>query len=142
MRSARRPIASMSPGSSSQLKRSSSSALAGDDVEVEVEHGLPGGRAVRLRDADSGRVEGPSHRVRDPAAGGRDRGEGLVVRLVEVRRVRLGDDEAVALVRGVDVHEREDPVILEQLERRDLARDDPAEDAVRVRVHSWPSVNC
>ena len=70
---------------------------AGDDVEVEVEHRLPGGRAVRLGEADPGRVEGPSHRVRDPAAGRRDGGEGLVVRLVEVRRVGLRDDEGSGL---------------------------------------------
>ena len=71
----------------------------GDDVEVKVEHGLAGGRTVRLREADARGVEGPAHRIRDPAAGERDGRERRVVRLEEVRRVGLRDDEAVAFVR-------------------------------------------
>ena len=66
--------------------------VAGDDVEVEMEHGLPGGRSVRLREADPGRIDGATHGIRDPADGRHDGREGFVVRLEEVRRVDLRDD--------------------------------------------------
>jgi hypothetical protein len=49
--------------------------------------------------------------------------------------MRLRDHQGVPVMDRVDVHEGECLGILEQLEARDLAGDDLAEDAVGVRGH-------
>ena len=51
---------------------------------------------------------------------------------VQVARVRPRDDEQVAARRRVDVHERDRALVLGHDRRGDLARDDLAEQAVRV----------
>jgi hypothetical protein len=104
-------------------------------MEVEVEDRLAGALAVVGDEPEVG--ETAFRRARRRALG--ERAQEPRVRRPDVRElldVPAGDDEDVSRRLRGDVLEREDRLVLIDLLRRDLAGDDPAEDAVG---HGAPS---
>jgi hypothetical protein len=109
---------------------------ARDDVQVEMPDRLAGALAIRLHQIDALGFDRGVDRARHPGRGARGRGEGLG-RDVEHRRVmRLRDHQAMPVMHRVDVHEGQCLGVLEQLEARDRAGDDLAEDASGIRDHA------
>jgi hypothetical protein len=103
--------------------------VAGDHVQMKVEHGLPGGRTGALDDVDAGRSEPladePGHPLGEQDAGREVGG----LDLEEVRYVRPREDEEMARRRGVDVHQSDRAPALRDVGARQVAGQDPAEDA-------------
>lgn len=98
---------------------------------VHVVHHLVRQAAVVLEHIVLLRTSGLGHLLGER----QDVREVLVGQLVHLGRMVLGDHEAVALRGGANVEERIALVRLAELHRRDLTRDDLAEDAVGVRSH-------
>lgn len=107
-----------------------------NDVQVEVEHGLPGSLATAVEHVDAvcpEPIAGSSGDLLGESAArcqvaGRD--------VEQVECVRARDHEGMAEGDRVDVHERNRPVRLGNRGRRDLGGDDPAEDAVGFGTHA------
>ena len=110
-----------------------------DDVEVQVEDGLAGRRFVELGDADTVRLQSRLYGQRQALDMGNGGGEDGRIRIQQVTRWRLGDDQQMALRLREDVHHHEDIGVLVDLVRRNLAADDLAEDVGGV-VGGHPQV--
>ena len=100
-----------------------------------MEYRLAGARAVGLGEVDAVGRDRLVDRGGYPLRGLDDRAEELGRHLVEVLPVLLGDRQRVAGIGRVDVHEGERRRVLVELEARDGARDDLAEDAVGIGAH-------
>src|SRR5258708_5085272 len=108
---------------------------------MEMEHRLRRARPVRLDEVKSVRPQRRVHRLRDFDGGARGASEGFRRHLEHRRVVHLRDDETMPIMHGVDVHEGERIAVLIKLEARDLARDDLAEDAIRIGCHGAPRIS-
>ena len=106
---------------------------ARDHVDVEVEHGLPGGGLAAVEEVHALGAELVAHAGGQPLGRGHGVLEVLVRRLVEVLGVVLRDHEGVPARPGVDVHERDRVLVLVDPLGGQLPRQDLAEDAVLVR---------
>lgn len=102
--------------------------ILGDDVKVDVEHGLVGEFAVVLQDVVRLRACGGENCSRDAGEGAADCCCRLVVELVECCDFTFGDDERVAFAQREDVEERKDVRIFVDLVGGDFASDDFGED--------------
>lgn len=97
---------------------------AGDDVEVDVEHGLVRELAVVLKEVVRRGLGGGEDSTADAGEGEPYRRRVFVGELVDGDGGGLGDDEGVPAREGEDVEEREDSVILVDLVAGDLAAED------------------
>src|SRR3954471_16182405 len=117
--------------------------VARDDVDVEVEDGLPGRSSARVQEVHAVRVEPLLRAPRELLGHPRARLEILGRDLEQVRAVLARDDEQMPLRGGGDVHEGDGALVLVHARGWDLARDDLAEQAIRVshgrRVSARPS---
>src|SRR5216117_2716149 len=103
---------------------------ARDEVQMEVRHRLEGGRAVGLQHVEPVGLDGAAQGVGNTLGGDDGRLQVFVVGLEQRRRVVLGDDEAVARVQRIDVHEAERPCVLVDLQGRNLSVADLAEHTI------------
>lgn len=97
---------------------------AGDDMEVDMGHGLAGVGAVVLQDVDR---FGPGDLLEGPHDAGQDlahRRGVLVGQGVDGLGRLLGDHQGVALAQRVDVEDGDDMVVLIDFVGRDFAADD------------------
>ena len=106
--------------------------VAGDEVEVDVEDGLPGDFAIELEEGKAIAVEAVFEEGGHALDGGHHAGELFGGQVEEVGRVELGDDEGVAAAEGINVQEGVGVLILKDLVGGDFAADDFAEDAVAI----------
>ena len=109
--------------------------VAWHDVEVKVLHRLPRRLAVVLQDVEAVARERRLEVRRDLLDAPNDVRQRRVRRIEQPLAVRLGNDERVALAKRVDVEIGQDQLVLVDLEARDFAGGDGAENAV-VR-HTW-----
>src|SRR5262245_9486519 len=111
-----------------------------DQVQMNVGHGLEGRRPVGLEQVEPVRrerlLDGEGHAL----CRGHGRLEVVDVRLEERGGVALDDDQAMAGGERIDVHERERPLILVDLHRRDLTVPDLAEDALQGSDLDGPAI--
>ena len=114
---------------------SSVALFARDDVDVEVEHGLAGGRAVELRDQHAV----GAHRLLDLGLEllhhGHQLGERLRRHVEQVARLLLGDHQRVAFRARHDVEKGERVLVLVDLVAGKLAAQHLGEDVVRIVGH-------
>ena len=115
---------------------------ARDDVEVEMPHRLRRALAIGLHEVDAVGGKCPAHALRHLLRGGDGVSEPFRRQVEQAGRMVFRDDQRVARVGGVDIHEGQRAVILEQFEARDVAGDDLAEDAVLVVHGYFPSRWC
>ena len=101
----------------------------GDHVEVDVVNLLVSNGAVVLKDV----VVRSACGVDELLEGRQDLTQLVIGDIGELGAVELGNDESMALAEGADVEEGQSLVALEELEARDLALDDAAEDAGHFR---------
>jgi hypothetical protein len=94
-----------------------------------VEHGLPGGRAIELKHAESLGSELGTNRKRHAPRDCSDALEIALRDLEDVVAVLLRDDEGVSGRNREQIHERECVGVLVHLEGRRLTADDQTEDA-------------
>src|SRR5262249_39266688 len=103
---------------------------AWDQVQVEVRDRLKRGGAVGLQYVEAVRLHGLAQRQRHLLRRRDGRAQIVLVRVPDRRRVGPRDDQAVAGVQRVDVHEHQRPIILVDLHGRNLTVADLAEHAV------------
>ena len=104
-------------------------------MEVQVEHDLPGLPAVVHHDVVRGVALRRRNCPRDLLRRPHHRGQRLWSGLLDGCHMLLRHHQAVPLVRGSDVQERERLMVLIDLGGRDLPGDDLAEDAVVHGAH-------
>lgn len=85
---------------------------AWQNVNMEMPDGLVRGRSVRLHEADAGRPESAPHGDRDPHRHSSNAGKNLRWNVEDSRVVPLGDNETMAIIRRMDVHEGQSFVVL------------------------------
>jgi len=105
------------------------------DVEMEVEHGLAGGRAVELLDQHSVGAHGLLDLGCELLHHSHELGERLRLDVEQVVRLLFGDDQRVALGAWHDVEENERVPVLVQLVAGDLAAQDLGENVVLIVGH-------
>ena len=112
--------------------------VARHDVEMEVEHGLPGRTAVQLRDQDARRVEGAlAPRARRAAWSGSSRRARPATRRTGSRPAARGMTSVWPVDLRHHVHERERVLVLEHLVRRESRRAGCARRRCRCRRPWW-----
>jgi hypothetical protein len=100
-------------------------------VKVDVEDGLPR-IAVRVEERPESALVKAGGPRKSGGAARHLADEAVVLRreIVERGYVRLGDDQQVKRGLRIDVFERQQPVVLEDDSRSNVAADDPAEQAL------------
>ncbi len=107
---------------------------------VEMVNRLPRRRPIGLDQVQTFGIKRFIDSAGDDLCRGQYRRQISRVRIQQVNAMSLGQDQAVAVLKGVDVHHGVGTVIFVQLERRFLARDDFAEIAVRVGYGNAPDI--
>ena len=102
---------------------------------MEVEDRLPVRAAARVEEVHAVGTEPLGHPPGHPLGAAHHRIQVVLGHLQEVLGVLARDDEQVPARRRVDVHEGDGALILVDLRAGDLARDDLAEETVRVLGH-------
>ena len=99
---------------------------------MEVEHRLPGGGAAGVQEVDAVGAQPLAEPPRQPLGGVERGGQVLGGDVEQIGAVLTRDHERMAAGRGRDVHERDRALVFVDDPGGQLARDDLAEDAVRV----------
>ena len=111
------------------------SFMPGDDVQVEMEHVLPGRAARGMKQVHRLSADcSPVMQDQLPGNHGNPR-ELLVRQVIDVDEVGLGNDQRVADTDGIDVQKRQHRVILVDSAGRRGSGDNPAERTVRDGPH-------
>ena len=107
--------------------------VAGDDVDVEVEDGLPGGGPGRVEEVEAVGLQRGLHSLGDPLGGDGAVAEVVGVDLQQVGGVPARDHQRVPARRRIDVHQRHRVLVGVDDLGGQIAGDDRAEDAVGAR---------
>src|SRR5690606_339767 len=110
--------------------------VAGNDVEVQMKHGLTRSWVVELGDTYAVRVERPLDTARDDLCGLDQLCERVGVDIEKIARLRLRDHERVPVRRGHGIHEGKHFIGLVNFGGGQLAAQNPREYVVGV-VHRW-----
>lgn len=105
-------------------------AIAGGDMQMEMEDGLPRNAAVVREDIKSLEVKTPDERACDDSRSLQQRQITSRIKLQEIPIMAPGDDEGVAQMDWVDIKNGNDPIVFEEYFGRNLTCNDVAEDAI------------
>ncbi len=108
-------------------------------MEVEVEDRLPRGLAAAVQKVDPVRVEPLFRSLSNGLCEAGTRCEIVGVDIQKVHRVRSRNHQHMSWTHRIDVHESDRSIVLGDLGRRGVTRNDLAEDAVRLEFHSSES---
>ena len=118
---------------------------ARDDVDMRVRHRLVGLGTIVDQHVDRRAAGGGLDRRDQPGQRRPQRGEGLDRQVGQVARLEARDQQAMAGIGRADVHEGDEPDVVEHRLRRHFAGDDAGEEAghaaqaTPLRAHATPS---